>query len=55
MATTPKRLKLKQQLSKSSWSEFIKLFNAKHNPMMTSVGVVEVIIDEKENSNSKKS
>ena len=55
MGTTPKQSKLKQQLSKSSWSEFIKLFNAKHNPMMTSVGVVEVIIDEKKDSDPQES
>ena len=46
MDTTPKQLKL-QTLNNLSWSEYIKLFNAKHNPMLTSVGSVEVRVDEK--------
>mgnify|MGYP005988955045 CR=1 FL=1 len=56
MDTTPRQFKLKSQifLKKASWSEFIELFNQKHNPMLTSVGVVEVKVDEKKNSNSKK-
>ena len=56
MDTTPRQLKLKSQtlLKKASWSEFIKLFNQIHNPLLTSVGVVEVKVDEKKNSNSKK-
>jgi len=39
-------------LKNSSWSEFLVLFNAKHNPMLTSVGTVEVIVDEKKNSST---
>ena len=35
-------------LKNLSWSEYIKLFNAKHNPMMTSVGVVEVKVQNEE-------
>ena len=46
MDTTPKQLKL-QTLNNLSWSEYIKLFNAKHNPMLTSVGIVKVKINEK--------
>ena len=54
MDTTPRQLKLKSQtlLKKASWSEFIKLFNKKHNSMFTSVGVIEVVIDEKKNNNT---
>jgi hypothetical protein len=54
MGTTPRQLKLKSQthLKKASWSEFIKLFNKTHNPMLTSVGIVEVIVNEKKNSNT---
>ena len=54
MDTTPRQLKLKSQmlLKKASWSEFIKLFNQVHNPLLTSVGVVEVKVDEKKNNNS---
>jgi len=54
MDTTPRQLKLKSQtlLKKASWSEFIKLFNKTHNTMLTSVGVVEVKIDEKKDNNS---
>ena len=54
MDTMPRQLKLKSQmfLKKASWSEFIKLFNQTHNPMLTSVGVVEVKIDEKKDNNS---
>lgn len=56
MDTTPRQLKLRSQtfLKKASWSEFIKLFNEKHNSMLTSVGVVEVKIDEKKNNDSQK-
>ena len=46
MDTTPKQLKL-QTLNNLSWSEYLVLFNKKHNPLMTSVGTVEVKIDEK--------
>lgn len=46
MDTTPRQSK-SPTLKNLSWSEYIKLFNAKHNPMITSVGVVEVIVDEK--------
>ena len=54
MDTTPRQLKLKSPtlLKKASWSEFIKLFNQTHNSMLTSVGVVEVKVDEKKNNNS---
>ena len=41
MVTTQRRSK--EHLRKTSWSEFIKLFNAKHNKKLnTSVGVVNV-------------
>ena len=54
MATTPKRLKLSpktlQQLKKASWSEWLDAFNQVHNSTITtSVGTIEVIIDEEEN------
>ena len=54
MDTMPRQLKLKSQtfLKKASWSEFIKLFNQVHNPLLTSVGVVEVKVDEKKDNNS---
>ena len=54
MDTMPRQLKLKSQtlLKKASWSEFIKLFNQVHNPLLTSVGVVEVKIGEKKDNNS---
>jgi len=54
MDTTPRQLKLKSPtlLKKASWSEFIKLFNQTHNSMLTSVGIVEVIVNEKKNSNT---
>ena len=56
MDTMPRQSKPKSQtiLKKASWPEFIKLFNAKHNSMLTSVGIVEVIIDEEKNFNSEK-
>ncbi len=52
-----KPLSLKRQLflKRASWSVWIKEFNKVHNPtMFTSVGVVEVNIDEKKNSRTKK-
>ena len=52
MGITPRQLKSQTLLKKASWSEFIKLFNQKHNSLLTSVGVVEVKVDEKKNSNS---
>ena len=52
MDITPRQLKSQTFLKKASWSEFIKLFNQKHNSLLTSVGVVEVKVDEKKNSNS---
>ncbi len=54
MDTTPRQLKLRSQtfLKKASWSEFLKVFNQIHNPLLTSVGVVEVKVDEKKDNNS---
>jgi hypothetical protein len=46
MDTTPKQSK-SLTLKNLSWSEYLVLFNKKHNPLMTSVGTVEVKIDEK--------
>ena len=54
----PSRLNLKTQhlLKKASWSTWIKVFNQVHNStMFTSVGTVSVRINEKKNSNTKKS
>jgi len=54
----PSKLNLKTQhlLKKASWSEWIKVFNQVHNStMFTSVGAVEVRINEKKNSYTKKS
>ena len=54
----PSILNLKTQhlLKKASWSQWIKVFNQIHNStMFTSVGTVSVRINEKENSNTKKS
>ena len=56
----PRQLKLSpktfQKLNKASWSVWIREFNKVHNPtMFTSVGVVEVNVDEKKNSYPQKS
>ena len=54
----PSKLNLKTQhlLKKARWSEWIKVFNQVHNStMFTSVGTVQVKINEKENSYTKKS
>ena len=52
----PLSLKTQHLLKKANWSEWIKVFNQVHNPpMFTSVGVIEVRIDEKKNCNTKKS
>ncbi len=54
----PKPLTLKKRLylKRASWSVWIKEFNKIHNPaMFTSVGCVEVNVNEKKNSNTKKS
>ena len=56
MVIMPKLSSLKTQLKKASWSEWIKVFNRVHNPtMFTSVGTIEVKINEKKNSYTKKS
>ena len=56
MVIMPRPLNLKTQLRKASWSEWIKVFNRVHNPtMFTSVGTIEVKINEKKNSYTKKS
>jgi len=37
-------------LKKANWSEWVKAFNHLHNPtMFTSIGIISVEIDEKEN------
>jgi len=39
--------KTQLKLKKASWSEFIKVFNKKHNShLMTSVGTIKVVVDE---------
>jgi hypothetical protein len=58
MVIMPKPLTLKKRLylKRASWSVWIKEFNKIHNPaMFTSVGCVEVNVNEKKNSNTKKS
>ena len=52
----PSKLKRQLFLKRASWSVWIREFNKKHNPtLFTSVGVVEVRVNEKKNSNTKKS
>jgi uncharacterized protein YqgV (UPF0045/DUF77 family) len=55
----PKRLKLSQstlnKLKKANWSEWVKVFNQVHNSaMFTSVGVINIKIDEEKDKHTKK-
>jgi len=47
MDTMPKQSK-SLTLKNLSWSEYLVLFNKKHNPLMTSVGTVEVKVQNEE-------
>ncbi len=51
----PLSLKRRLYLKRASWSVWIKEFNKMHNPtMFTSIGNVEVNVNEKKNSYTKK-
>ena len=51
----PLSLKRRLYLKRASWSVWIKEFNKMHNPtMFTSIGYVEVNVNEKKNSYTKK-
>lgn len=47
MRKPSKLLKTQKRLNRASWSEFIKIFNKRHNShLMTSLGVINVKVDE---------
>ena len=51
----PLSLKRRLYLKRASWSVWIKEFNKMHNPtMFTSIGNVEVNVNEKKNSYTEK-